>query len=257
MLLDVEGICKRYGARQAVLDLSFSVERGELLGLLGPNGAGKSSCMNMLAGCLAPDGGRIRIGGFDLAEGPAEAKRLIGYLPEQPPLYEDMRVGEYLDHVAAIKGLSREEGRAESLRVAPLTGLTGMERRLIRFLSKGYRQRLGVAQALLGNPPLLILDEPSSGLDPRQISEFRSLIARLGRDHAVILSTHILAEASTLCSRLLIMDRGRVVATGSPADLLPGAEAGGQGGARLAALEELFLRLTAGEDDRERVEAGA
>ena len=198
---------------KAVDDISFTVEQGEIVGFLGPNGAGKTTTMNILTGCLSATSGRVLIDGIDILENPMEAKRRIGYLPEQPPLYQDMTVREYLLFVAELKGTRKKADRIAAVENAcARTGLQEMEGRLIRNLSKGYRQRVGIAQALIGNPPVLILDEPTVGLDPNQIIEIRSLIKSLGKHHTVILSSHILPEVEAVCDRLVIINGGRIVA---------------------------------------------
>jgi ABC-2 type transport system ATP-binding protein len=226
-LIEVCGLCKSYGARPAIQDVSFQVARGEILGFLGPNGAGKSTTMRILAGCLAPTTGTARIAGYDIFEQSLEARRSLGYLPEQVPLYPEMGVEEYLLFAASLRmpdlrGLS---GRLEE--VLARCGLVEVRGKLIGRLSRGYRQRVGLAQAILPNPPVLILDEPTVGLDPRQIIEVRELIRDLAGDHTVLLSTHILPEVSMLCTRVVIIDHGRVVAEDHP-ESLTGAMHGGE-----------------------------
>src|SRR5678815_933389 len=211
-MIEVTGLTKRYRDRVAVEDLSFSVPEGEILGFLGPNGAGKSTTMRILTGYLPATGGTVKVAGFDVFEDPYEVKRRIGYLPETPPLYPEMTVRGYLKFVAAIKGVRRGQLAAELERVAHSTGVAEVMERLIQNLSKGYRQRVGVAQALLGNPPVLILDEPTEGLDPSQRAEVRQLIKGLAGQHTVILSTHILSEVTMTCERVLILNQGRMVA---------------------------------------------
>lgn len=213
-MLTVERLTKRYGKKTVVEHISFSVKQGDILGFLGPNGAGKSTTMNMLAGYLGADEGSILIDGTDMMEAPLAAKKKIGYLPEKPPLYPEMTVKEYLCFVFRIKGLkgAREECIKEACCLAHIEDVSG---RLIRNLSKGYQQRVGLAQALLGSPPLLILDEPTAGLDPKQIIEIRELIADLGKKTTILLSSHILSEIQAVCSRVLVMDHGRILADGS------------------------------------------
>lgn len=219
-MIQVEHLTKRYGGNLAVDDISFTVEDGCIYGLLGPNGAGKSTTMNIITGYLSATDGTVRIAGHDIAEEPAAAKACIGYLPEQPPLYQDMSVREYLLFVAELKGIRGRAARHEALEaVCARAGLQGMERRLIRNLSKGYRQRVGVAGALLGSPKVIILDEPTVGLDPAQMIEIRSLIRDLGKTHTVILSSHILSEVQTVCDRVLIIAHGRLIAQGTPEEL--------------------------------------
>ena len=219
-LIEVNHLTKQYGKIKAVDDISFTVEDGCIYGLLGPNGAGKSTTMNMLTGYLAPTSGTVRINGHDIQEEPREAKACIGYLPELPPLYTDMTVREYLLFVSELKGVKKKADRAEDVEKAVArTGLETMEKRLIRNLSKGYRQRVGIAAALLGNPKVIILDEPTVGLDPAQMIEMRALIHDLGNSHTVILSSHILSEVQTICDRVLIIAHGKVAAQGTPEEL--------------------------------------
>ena len=219
-MIEVKHLTKRYGKHTAVDDISFTVQDGCIYGLLGPNGAGKSTTMNMITGYLAPTGGTVAIDGHDVQEEPKEAKACIGYLPELPPLYQDMTVQEYLLFVAELKGIRKKADRAAAVEHAVArAGLQGMEQRLIRNLSKGYRQRVGIAAALLGTPKIIILDEPTVGLDPAQMIEIRSLIRDLGKTHTVILSSHILSEVQAVCSRVLILSKGALVAEGTPEQL--------------------------------------
>ena len=212
-MIQVEHLTKRYGGHTAVDDISFTVEDGCIYGLLGPNGAGKSTTMNIITGYLSATDGTVTINGHDIAEEPAAAKACIGYLPEQPPLYQDMTVREYLLFVAELKGTRKKADRIAAVENAcARTGLQEMEGRLIRNLSKGYRQRVGIAGALLGTPKVIILDEPTVGLDPAQMIEIRSLIHDLGKTHTVILSSHILSEVQTVCDRVLIIAHGKLVA---------------------------------------------
>lgn len=216
-MIEVKHLTKKYGSGTAVSDLSFTVESGKIYGFLGPNGAGKSTTMNIIAGCLAPTEGQVLIGGYDICEEPDEAKRLIGYLPEQPPLYPDMTPEEYLDFVGRAKGLRGADLREEIEYVMEATCIGGMRGRLIKNLSKGYKQRVGIAQAMLGSPEVIILDEPTVGLDPRQIIYIRSLIRKLGEKHTVILSSHILSEISAVCDYVMVISHGKLVAS-SPID---------------------------------------
>ncbi len=211
-MIEVSHLSKCYGNIYAVRDISFSIKKGEIVGFLGPNGAGKSTTMNMLTGYISSTSGSIRINGYDILENPMEAKKSIGYLPELPPLYLDMTLDEYLDFVYDLKkpSLPRKKHLAE---IKELTSLSHMGGRLLRNFSKGYRQRAGLAQALVGDPPVLILDEPTIGLDPAQIIEFRNVIAGLGK--TTIISTHILSEASNMCSRMMIINGGKLIAEGS------------------------------------------
>ena len=211
-LIEVRHLTKRYGAHLAVDDLCFTVEPGKIYGLLGPNGAGKSTTMNIITGCLAASEGEVSVNGHDIFEEPVEAKKCIGYLPEIPPVYTDMTVDEYLKFVAEAKGVPAKARRAQLDEILESTGLTDVRGRLINNLSKGYRQRTGIAQALVGNPEIVILDEPTVGLDPKQIIEVRALIRTLSRRHTVLLSTHILAEVQAVCNRVLIINRGKLIA---------------------------------------------
>lgn len=225
-MIQVSGLTRRYGAVTAVSALSFCIEKGEIVGFLGPNGAGKTTTMNMLTGCLRPTAGTIILGGFDIETDADQARRMIGYLPENPPLYPDMTVDEYLGFVCQLKkcALPRD---AHLTQVCAMAGLTDVRGRLIRNLSKGYRQRVGLAQALVGDPQVLILDEPTVGLDPKQIIEIREVIRSLGRQHTVILSSHILPEVQAVCDRILVIDHGSIVADGTPSELserMEGAE---------------------------------
>jgi ABC-2 type transport system ATP-binding protein len=224
-VLAVEGLTKLYGRKKAVSDVGFSVGQGELVGLLGPNGAGKSSTLRMIAGCLAPTAGCIRIAGFDVAEEPGWAKSLVGYLPEIPPLYPDMTVGEYLRFARDLKRASGDDPARMQGLVAALE-IEGVLSSLIRSLSKGYRQRVGIAASLAGRPALLLLDEPTSGLDPRQAADLRSLLRRVSADTAIVVSSHDLYEISSLCTRIIVMSEGRIVADGRPDELARGS--GGQ-----------------------------
>ncbi len=210
-MIEVKNLTKRYGGHKAVNDISFRVEEGEILGFLGPNGAGKSTTMNILTGYLSASEGTVSINGHDVLDEPNEAKASIGYLPEHPPLYLDMTVREYLDFMYDLKKctIPRQEHIAEICRIMKIEDVYG---RLIKNLSKGYRQRVGFAQALIGNPPVLILDEPTVGLDPNQIIEIRSLIKSLGKHHTVILSSHILPEIEAVCDRIVIINKGVIVA---------------------------------------------
>ena len=211
-MIEVKHLTKIYGDHTAVDDLSFTIESGHIYGLLGPNGAGKSTTMNIVTGCLAATGGTVRICGHDIYEEPIAAKRCIGYLPEIPPLYTDMTPFEFLTFVAEAKGVGYEEAGRQVREVMELTQIEDMKDRLIKNLSKGYRQRVGIAQAMLGNPEIIILDEPTVGLDPKQIIEIRDLIRMLGQSKTVILSSHILAEISAVCDRVLIISHGKLVA---------------------------------------------
>ena len=210
-MIEVQGLTKRYGSKVAVDDISFSVDEGEIVGFLGPNGAGKSTTMNILTGYLSSDIGTVKIGGFDILDEPDQAKQKIGYLPENPPLYMDMTVREYLDFVYDLKKTKIPRKRHIE-EICKTVKITDVYHRLIKNLSKGYKQRVGFAQALIGNPEVLILDEPTVGLDPKQIIDIRNLIKDLGKKHTVILSSHILPEIQAICDRVIIINRGKIVA---------------------------------------------
>ena len=245
-MIEVQHLTKRYGRVTAVDDVSFRVERGEILGFLGPNGAGKTTTMRILTGYMPATEGRASVAGLDIFDKPIEAKRRIGYLPETPPLYPDMTVREYVDFVARIKGVPSKERRERVDTVMKRAHVADMADRHCAKLSKGYRQRVGLAQALVHNPEVLILDEPTAGLDPKQIIETRDLIRSLAGDHTIILSTHILPEVSQTCQRVVIINRGRVVAVDTPDNLT----------ARLRGAETLYVQVDAGTADVSPVLAG-
>ena len=237
-MITVEGVSKRYGQHLAVDDISFQVDDGEIVGFLGPNGAGKSTTMNIITGYLSATAGKVAVDGYDVLEEPNEVKRRVGYLPELPPLYADMTVREYLRFVARLKKADRSTTpAARQERIMELAGIAHVRDRLIKNLSKGYRQRVGLAQALVGNPRVLILDEPTIGLDPHQIIEIRSLIRELGHEHTIILSSHILPEVSAVCNRVIIINRGKLVASDTTANL----------GRRLHDSSQFRLRVAGGE----------
>ena len=215
-MIEVTNLVKRYGDHTAVDHLSFQIEKGKIYGFLGPNGAGKSTTMNMITGYIASTEGKVVIDGHDILEEPEEAKKCIGYLPEQPPLYFDMTVLEYMKFAADLKKIPRKERESMIEEVMDMVKITDMKNRLIKNLSKGYRQRVGLAQAILGYPEVIILDEPTVGLDPKQIIEIRSLIKELKKKHTVILSSHILSEVSAVCDYVLIISHGRLVASDTP-----------------------------------------
>lgn len=218
-MIQIENVTKRFGNRVAVDDLTFTVKDGEILGFLGPNGAGKSTTMNMLTGYLSASEGSIKIDGIDILEQPEAAKKKIGYLPELPPLYLDMTVEEYLIFVSQIKKVDAAKSKKNIDRVMNVVKIFDVRGRLIKNLSKGYKQRVGLAQAIIGEPEVLILDEPTVGLDPKQIIEIRNLIKELGKKHTIILSSHILPEVSAICDRVVIINKGKIVATGTPDEL--------------------------------------
>ena len=234
-MIEVQHLTKRYGPVTAVDDVSFTVERGEILGFLGPNGAGKTTTMRVLTGYMPPTGGKAIVAGYDVFEQPIEAKRRTGYLPETPPLYPDMTVREYLTFVSKIKGVARADRKARVDEMMRKTHISDMANRHCGKLSKGYRQRVGLAQALMHNPEVLILDEPTAGLDPKQIIETRQLIRGLAGDHTIILSTHILPEVSQTCQRVVIINRGKVVAVDTPEKLT----------SRLRGSETMYLQVDA------------
>jgi ABC-2 type transport system ATP-binding protein len=238
-VIEVQHLTKRYGRVTAVQDVSFRVERGEILGFLGPNGAGKTTTMRILTGYMPATEGKAIVAGFDVFDQPIEAKRRTGYLPETPPLYPDMSVSEYLDFVAKIKGVPPGDRRARVQQVMGRTRIADMANRLCGKLSKGYRQRVGLSSALIHNPDVLILDEPTAGLDPKQIIETRELIKELAGDHTIILSTHILPEVAQTCQRVVIINKGQVVAVDTPDNLT----------ARLRGSETMYLQVDAGGAD--------
>jgi ABC-2 type transport system ATP-binding protein len=218
-MIEVEHLTKRYGPTLAVSDVSFEVQKGEILGFLGPNGAGKTTTMRVITGYLPPSAGRVRVAGYDVEQEALEAKRRTGYLPESPPVYPDMTVQEYLAFVARIKGLARRDIKIRIHEVSEKCAITDVQQRQIGKLSKGYRQRVGLAQALIHNPDVLILDEPTAGLDPKQIIETRELIKGLAGQHTIVLSTHILPEVSKTCQRVVVINAGKIVAVGTPDEL--------------------------------------
>ena len=245
-MIEVQNLTKRYGRFTAVDDVSFRVERGEILGFLGPNGAGKTTTMRILTGYMPATEGKAIVAGFDIFEQPVEAKRRTGYLPETPPLYPDMTVAEYLAFVAKIKGVPAADRKQRIKAVMERTWITDMGDRLCSRLSKGYRQRVGLAQALIHNPDVLILDEPTAGLDPKQIIETRQLIKELAGDHTVVLSTHILPEVSQTCERVVIINRGKVVAVDTPDNLT----------SRLRGSETMYIQVDAANGDASALLSG-
>ena len=238
-MIEVSHLTKQYGNHLAVDDVSFTVADGQICGLLGPNGAGKSTIMNILTGYLSATSGQVTVAGHPVPEEADAAKACVGYLPEQPPLYPEMTVQEYLTFAAELKGVKKAERKEQVCRAARRTGLEAVLPRLIRSLSKGYKQRVGIAQALLGSPRLIILDEPTVGLDPAQVIEIRKLIRELGRAHTVILSSHILSEVQAVCQQILILSKGHLAAAGSLEELTADGKS----------LEEVFLELTDGESE--------
>lgn len=238
-MIEVKNLVKKYGTFLAVDDLSFTVEKGEIIGLLGPNGAGKSTTMNMITGYISSTEGTVTIDGYDIFEEPEEAKKRIGYLPEQPPVYMDMKVIEYLQFVAELKKVPKNERDTMLREIMKSTKVLDVKERLIRHLSKGYKQRVGIAGALVGYPDVIILDEPTVGLDPKQIIEIRDLIRSLSQKHTVILSSHILSEVSAVCDRVIIINQGKLIVDDTPEQL-----------ARHAAMSNGMQLVIKGEKDR-------
>lgn len=227
-MIDVHKLSKRYGRHSAVNDISFHVGKGKIIGFLGPNGAGKTTTLRMLTGYLPPTSGSAEVAGYDIYRDSVNARRKIGYMPENVPLYDDMRVREYLRYRAKLKGLRGKAARQHIGEAMDLCGLTHVRRKMIKTLSKGFRQRVGLADALVHKPDLLIMDEPTNGLDPNQIRSIRNLIKRLGQDHTIMLSTHILHEVEMICDHVIIIDEGRIKATGSPSGLVEQMRAAGK-----------------------------
>jgi ABC-2 type transport system ATP-binding protein len=240
MMVEVEGLSKRYGDLVAVKDASFRVDRGEVVGFLGPNGAGKTTTMRMVTGFLPPSSGSVRIAGHDILDAPLEARRAIGYLPESPPLYPEMRVADYLRYIASIKDVPRSERTDRVDRAIDACGLSDVRRQVCRTLSRGYRQRVGLAQAIVHDPEVLILDEPTAGLDPRQIVEIRNLIKRLAGEErrTVILCTHILPEVEAICRRVLLIREGQIRVDGTLEEVTA-----------TGSLEDVFLRESEAETE--------
>lgn len=219
-MIEISNLTKVYGTKKALDHISFTAEKGEILGLLGPNGAGKSTTMNIITGYLSSTSGTVKVDGHDILEEPKEVKKRIGYLPEQPPLYPEMIVEDYLDFVYSLKKIKETDKAAHITEIMRLVGIEGVRKRKIANLSKGYKQRVGLAAALLGKPSVLILDEPTVGLDPKQIIEIRNVIKTLGTEHTVILSSHILSEISAVCERVVIINQGKIVAEDTPENLM-------------------------------------
>lgn len=241
-MIEIAHLTKYYGNKPAIQDVSFTVEKGEILGFLGPNAAGKTTTMRILTCFMPPTSGTAKVAGFDVQEQSLEVRRRIGYLPENPPLYADMSVEKYLEFVGKIKGIAPRELKKRMGEVMERTGIAHVAKRLIKHLSKGYKQRVGIAQALIHRPPVLVLDEPTIGLDPKQIIEVRELIKSLGGDHTIILSTHILPEVSMTCQRVIIINEGRIVASDTTENLVR----------RLRGSETLYVQV---EGPRSKVES--
>ncbi|MDO4291952.1 MAG: ABC transporter ATP-binding protein [Eubacteriales bacterium] len=227
-MIEISHLAKKYGGRYAVRDLSVRIEAGQIYGFLGPNGAGKSTTMNIITGYLAPTSGEVKVDGFDIVKEPEQAKRKIGYLPELPPLYQEMTVDEYLKFAAELKKIPAQKRRESIEKAVDIAQLADVRKRLIANLSKGYKQRVGLAQAVLGDPEIIILDEPTVGLDPKQMIEMRELIRNLREHHTVILSSHILSEVSAVCDRILIISKGELVASDTPESLQERMQGAGQ-----------------------------
>tara|TARA_B100000929_G_scaffold188923_1_gene149654 strand:- start:2386 stop:3117 length:732 start_codon:yes stop_codon:yes gene_type:complete len=235
-LISINGLSKFYGQKHAIKDVSFAVNRGEILGLLGPNGAGKSTTMQIICGVIAANSGSVNIAGHDIIDAPKQAKQNIGFLPEQLPLYGDLTVDEYLFYSAKLRGIKKQSLNDQIISCKRRCGLENTGTRLIQNLSKGYKQRVGIAQAIIHMPPIIILDEPTSGLDPKQILEIRELMRELSKDHSIIISTHILSEVEAICDRVLVINEGNIVLDQYLKELLAGDNS----------LESVFLHLTGG-----------
>jgi len=218
-VIQVENITKKYGTFTAVNKINFEIEEGEVVGFLGPNGAGKSTTMNMITGFIEPSSGRILVDGYDISKKPKKAKKQIGYMPEGVPLYNDLTVKEFVTYMAELKGVAKKDKKAMVQKSLEDTGLVDVQDKLIRNISRGYKQRVSLAGALVSNPKVIILDEPTVGLDPKQVTEIRALIKKLGKDHTVILSSHILSEVSQICNRVIIINKGKIVAVDTPENL--------------------------------------
>lgn len=245
-MIEVRNLVKEYDAHLALDHLSFDVEDNQIFGFLGPNGAGKSTTMNILTGYLAPTSGTVTINGYDIIKNPIEAKKCIGYLPELPPVYMDMTPQEYLTFVGEIKGLKKQRLKEEVTHVMEKAGIGDVRNQLIKTLSKGYRQRVGMAQAIMGDTEIIIMDEPTVGLDPIQIIEFREMIKELGKDHTIIISSHILAEISEICSKIMIIVKGKLVAIDTPQNLAAKLDS-----SKSLSLEDVFVKLVEKENANE------
>lgn len=242
-MIEVRNLTKTYGQHHAVDDISFTVEDGEILGFLGPNGAGKTTTMNILTGYISATSGQAIIDGVDILDDPEGVKKKIGYLPEFPPVYNDMTVGEYLDMVSKLKKVKESERKKSVESVMEVVGISDMKKRLIANLSKGYKQRVGLAQALIGDPKIIILDEPTVGLDPKQIIEIRNLIKDLGKKHTIIFSSHVLSEVSAVCERVIIINKGKLVASDTPDNLSKQLQGANRLQIRVAAPEKQAMKI--------------
>lgn len=245
-MIEIKNLVKKYGDKLALDNVSFTVKQGEILGLLGPNGAGKSTTMNILTGYLSATSGEVTVGGFDILDNPIEAKQKIGYLPELPPLYMDMTVSEYLNFVFDLKKADPKDKKKQLEKIMDTVKITNVKDRLIANLSKGYKQRVGLAQAMIGNPEVLILDEPTVGLDPKQIIEIRDVIKALGKQHTVILSSHILQEVQAVCQRVVIINKGKVAAIDTPDNLAKTLSGDNKFSLRVAGEERAILDVLQG-----------
>jgi ABC-2 type transport system ATP-binding protein len=254
-VIEVKNLTKLYGQHIGVQDLNFTVNKGEILGFLGPNGAGKSTTMNIITGYISATEGAVSVDGHDILEEPGEVKKRLGYLPEAPPLYLDMTVREYLSFVGDIKKVDKKTKKANLEKIMDVVRIEEVYKRLIKNLSKGYRQRVGLAQALIGNPPVLILDEPTIGLDPKQIIEIRNLIKDLGREHTIILSSHILPEVTAVCERVIIIHRGKIVASDTIENLSRGLRGSHRLSVRIAGPEKESLDLIKALPEVEKVDS--
>ena len=253
-MIEVKDLTKYYGRHIGVENLNFTVNKGEILGFLGPNGAGKSTMMNIITGFISATEGSVSVDGHDILEEPREVKKRLGYLPEAPPLYLDMTVREYLNFVGDIKKVDKKTKKASLEKIMDVVRIEEVYKRLIKNLSKGYRQRVGLAQALIGNPPVLVLDEPTIGLDPKQIIEIRNLIKDLGREHTIILSSHILPEVTAVCERVIIIHRGKIVASDTIENLSRGLRGSRRLSVRIAGPEKGSLDLIKALPEVEKVD---
>ncbi len=242
-MIEIKKLTKKYGQIEAVKNISFTVKEGEILGFLGPNGAGKSTTMNIITGYIPATEGNVKVAGFDILEEPEEVKKRIGFLPEQPPVFKDMTVNEYLNFVADLKFVPKNNRKGQLDDIMDLCGITDHKNRLINNLSKGYKQRVGLSQALIGNPDVLILDEPTVGLDPKQIIEIRKLIKSLGKKHTIILSSHILPEVSAVCERVVIINKGEIAAVDTPENLSKGLNRASRLTATIAGPQKQVLKI--------------
>lgn len=242
-MIEIKKLTKRFGQIEAVKNISFTVNEGEILGFLGPNGAGKSTTMNIITGYLPATEGSVTVAGYDILEEPEEVKKRIGFLPEQPPVFKDMTVSEYLRFVSDLKYVPKDKQKGQLGDIMELCGITDHRDRLIKNLSKGYRQRVGLSQALIGNPEVLILDEPTVGLDPKQIIEIRNLIKSLGKKHTIILSSHILPEVSAVCERVVIINKGEIAAVDTPDNLSRGLNSASRLTATIAGPQKQVMKL--------------